>query len=141
MKLNIYFIGLYELRGTAEEVSQINAHLKSQKDQTDETKIVPLDRPEQFLKKISDIPQFDERVACIIFEDAFGEATESVDGKLKMFNDLISVFKTGVEIRNILGMILRIGNYLNGGNRTRLGKNSRYLLGEKSSQTVTACRR
>ena len=112
-------LGLYELRATPDEVTQITAHLVLQEKVEDESKRVPLDRPERFLKAMSEIPQFDERVACIIFEDTFGESTESVDSKLGMFNELVEVFKNGKEIRAILGMILRIGNYLNGGNRTR----------------------
>ena len=111
--------GLYELRATPEEKKSIMEYLQMQEKIEDDSKKVPLDRPENFLKDLSDIPQFDERVACIIFEDSFSEATESVDGKLKMLNDLIEIFMNGVEIQRILGMILRIGNYLNGGNRTR----------------------
>jgi len=32
-------------------------------------------------------------------------------------NDLINVFKSGKEIRHLLGMVLKLGNYMNGGNR------------------------
>ena len=47
------------------------------------------------------------------------EATESVHSKLNELDGLIEVFKSGDEIRQLLGMILNLGNYLNGGNRTR----------------------
>ena len=99
-------------------MAQIRAHLKAQS-ALDEATRIPLDRPEQFLHLMSEIPEFDERVACIIFEDTFNESTENVDGKLHMFDEIVEIFMTGEEIRAILGMILRIGNYLNGGNRTR----------------------
>ena len=99
-------------------MSQIRAHLDAQS-KLEESARIPLDRPEKFLHQMAQIPEFDERVACIIFEDTFNESTENVDGKLHMLDQIIEVFKTGDEIRAILGMILRIGNYLNGGNRTR----------------------
>ena len=45
------------------------------------------------------------------------EAIETQFEKLNELNDLINVFKSGKEIRHLLGMILKLGNYMNGGNR------------------------
>ena len=47
------------------------------------------------------------------------EAIETQFEKLNELNDLINVFKSGKEIRHLLGMILKLGNYMNGGNRNR----------------------
>ncbi|CAG5094834.1 Oidioi.mRNA.OKI2018_I69.XSR.g13902.t2.cds [Oikopleura dioica] len=110
--------GVYELRGSKEELTEIKSYLKGQEELPEE-KRVPVDKPETFLLKLDAIPQFDTRVACFIFHETFMENTEAVDSKLIMLNDLVKIFRTGEEIRRILGMVLRIGNYLNGGNRTR----------------------
>lgn len=110
--------GVFELRGTKEELGEIKSYLKGQ-EALPEEKRVPLDKPETFLLKLDAIPQFDTRVACFIFHETFMENTEAVDSKLIMLNDLVKIFRTGEEIRRLLGMVLRIGNYLNGGNRTR----------------------
>ena len=47
----------------------------------------------------------------------YKEAIETQFEKLNELNDLINVFKSGKEIRHLLGMILKLGNYMNGGNR------------------------
>lgn len=48
---------------------------------------------------MSKLPQFDERVACVIFHDTFKEATEGLTAKIDELQELIGVFRKGQEIR------------------------------------------
>lgn len=60
---------------TEEELSLIKDHVKSHPDQ-------PLDKPEQFLLELSEIPHFGERVACLIFQSDFNDALNNIASKL-----------------------------------------------------------
>lgn len=42
----------------------------------------PLDKPEQFLLELSEIPHFGDRVACLIFQSDFNDALNSIASKL-----------------------------------------------------------
>lgn len=42
----------------------------------------PLDKPEQFLLELSEIPHFGERVACLIFQSDFNDALNNIASKL-----------------------------------------------------------
>ena len=50
----------------------------------------PLDRPENFLFEMSKLPQFDERVACIIFQGLGREISDDVI--TSFLNDVILLF-------------------------------------------------
>ena len=63
--------GLYEIRPTKEETSMIKGHAETMEKIEDLEKRIPLDRPEQFLFEMSQVPQLEERIACFIFEDTF----------------------------------------------------------------------
>ena len=63
--------GLYEIRPTKEETAMIKGHVDTMEKIEDLEKRIPLDRPEQFLFEMSQVPQLEERIACFIFEDTF----------------------------------------------------------------------
>ena len=63
--------GLYEIRPTKEETAMIKGHAETMEKIEDLEKRIPLDRPEQFLFEMSQVPQLEERIACFIFEDTF----------------------------------------------------------------------
>ena len=63
--------GLYEIRPTKEETAMIKGHVDTMEKIEDIEKRIPLDRPEQFLFEMSQVPQLEERIACFIFEDTF----------------------------------------------------------------------
>ena len=92
--------GVYEIRPTGDEISMIAGHVDQKSDK-------PLDRPEQFLYEMSKLPQFDERVACVIFHDTFKEATESLTAKIDELQEPIGIFRKGQEIRYYLTTLIR----------------------------------
>ncbi|MGH0122920.1 UNVERIFIED_CONTAM: hypothetical protein FKN15_018587 [Acipenser sinensis] len=128
---------LYENRAQSDELDKIKKHYETSKE--DEVKL--LDKPEQFLYELSQIPDFSGRARCIIFQPAFTEGIALVHRKVEIvdrvckpaFTEGIALVHRKVEIvdrvckglleprsvKDLLGLILAFGNYMNGGNRTR----------------------
>ncbi|XP_014379246.1 formin-2-like [Alligator sinensis] len=107
---------LYENRAQSDELEKIEKHSKSSKDK-EQTK--SLDKPEQFLYELSLIPNFSERVFCILFQSTFSESICSIHRKLELLQKLCETLKNGAGVMQVLGLVLAFGNYMNGGNRTR----------------------
>ncbi|KAL4640979.1 formin-2-like [Arapaima gigas] len=107
---------LYENRAQDDEMDKIEKHIKSSKEKENSK---PLDKPEQFLFQLSQIPSFSGRVFCILFQSAFGECISSVLRKLEILQKVCMALKSSSGVRQILGLILAFGNFMNGGNRTR----------------------
>lgn len=106
---------LYENRATNEEMVIIKKHIESSKD--DETKV--LDKPEQFLYELSQIPDFTGRAHCIIFQSTFLDTIASIHRKVETVSSVSKELLECPSLKNILGLVLAFGNYMNGGNRTR----------------------
>ncbi|XP_056100695.1 formin-2 isoform X1 [Rhinichthys klamathensis goyatoka] len=107
---------LYENRAQQDELDKIEKHVKSSKDK-EGTK--PLDKPEQFLHQLSQIPDFSGRVFCILFQSTFSECISSVQRKLQILQRVCKALQSGSGVLKILGLVLAFGNFMNGGNRTR----------------------
>ncbi|CAL8382882.1 unnamed protein product [Gadus morhua 'NCC'] len=107
---------LYENRAQQEEMEKIDKHLKSSKEK-DHAK--PLDKPEQFLFQLAQIPNFHERVFCILFQSSFTECISSIVRKLDIMQRVCKTLRTGEGVMKVLGLILAFGNFMNGGNRSR----------------------
>uniref|UniRef100_A0A8C4Q0J3 FH2 domain-containing protein n=1 Tax=Eptatretus burgeri TaxID=7764 RepID=A0A8C4Q0J3_EPTBU len=107
---------LYDNRATKEELDKIAKHIKSNEGKED-AKI--LDKPEQFLSELAEIPSFAARVYCIIFQATFTENIESITGKLDNVQKVIKTLRDGSGVQRLLALVLTLGNYMNGGNRTR----------------------
>ncbi|XP_076604687.1 formin-1 isoform X2 [Chaetodon auriga] len=106
---------LYENRATSDEMDRIMRHYEKSKE--DEVKL--LDKPEQFLYELSQIPNFAGRAHCIIFQSVFLDTISSLRRKVDI---ILNVCKNLLEcncLRDVLGLVLAFGNYMNGGNRTR----------------------
>ncbi|XP_022104818.1 uncharacterized protein LOC110986863 [Acanthaster planci] len=103
---------LYEIRHQDDELAKIKAHLDKETDQ-------PLDKPEQFLYELSQIPGFADRVYCMTFQASFSENLTILKTKLGNVQCVCEVLLTSDGVKKILGLILAFGNYMNGGNRTR----------------------
>lgn len=103
---------LYEIRPTSDELKAIKDHLASKPD-------VPLDKPEQFLLDLSQIPDYAARVDCIMFQSTYAEVISSVENKLNNLKMTCDTLLKNVEVHQVLGLILALGNYMNGGNRSR----------------------
>ncbi|XP_060070537.1 protein cappuccino-like [Ylistrum balloti] len=103
---------IYDSRGEPDEIKKLKKHVDKHPD-------VPLDKPDQFLYDLTLIPDFVDRIHCFIFQQTFLECMSVIENKfnnLKMTADLLM---RDEGIRNILGLVLAIGNYMNGGNRNR----------------------
>ncbi|XP_072032557.1 LOW QUALITY PROTEIN: uncharacterized protein [Amphiura filiformis] len=103
---------LYEIRPQSDELKTIDNYLKKETDE-------PLDKPEQFLHELSQIPDFAERVYCITFQSEFKENLTSVSSKLTALQETCKALQENESVKHILSIVLTFGNYMNGGNRTR----------------------
>ncbi|KAG8000212.1 Formin-2 [Nibea albiflora] len=107
---------LYENRAQADEMDSITKHMKSSKDKEDAK---PLDKPEQFLFQLSQIPNFSERVFCILFQSTFHECITSILRKVEILQRVCKTLQSGECVLKVLGLVLAFGNFMNGGNRSR----------------------
>ncbi|XP_077101806.1 formin-2 isoform X2 [Siphateles boraxobius] len=107
---------LYENRAQQDELDKIEKHVKSSKDKGGAK---PLDKPEQFLHQLSQIPDFSGRVFCILFQSTFSECISSVQRKLQILQRVCKAVQSGSGVLQILGLVLAFGNFMNGGNRSR----------------------
>ncbi|NWQ74067.1 FMN2 protein, partial [Columbina picui] len=107
---------LYENRAQTDELEKIEKHSKASKEKENAKS---LDKPEQFLYELSLIPNFSERVFCILFQSTFSESISSIHRKLELLQKLCEMLKNGSGVMQVLGLVLAFGNYMNGGNRTR----------------------
>lgn len=78
-------------RATKEEIDLIKDHLARQPDQ-------PLDKPEQFLLELSEIPHFAERIVCFVMQSEFNDAISSVRNKLSNIKATSEVNKIFITI-------------------------------------------
>lgn len=80
---------------------------------------IPLDGPEIFLLKLSEISCAPERIACIIFRHEFEEANAQIGQKIKTVRDLCESLMDNDHLNDLFAIILTVGNFMNGGNRYR----------------------
>lgn len=80
---------------------------------------VPLDGPEHFLLKVSEISCAPERIACMIFRNDFEEASTIIERKIKLIRNLCEFLMDDCNLRELFAIILTLGNFMNGGNRYR----------------------
>ncbi|XP_058254382.1 formin-1-like isoform X1 [Hemibagrus wyckioides] len=106
---------LYENRAQNDELEKIKKHFENSKE--DEVKL--LDKPEQFLYELAQIPDFAGRVHCIIFQSMFLDSIASIHGKVEIISRVSKGLLESNSIKDVIGLILAFGNYMNGGNRTR----------------------
>ncbi|XP_069392452.1 formin-like isoform X1 [Paralichthys olivaceus] len=106
---------LYENRATSDEMEKIMRHYEKSKE--DEVKL--LDKPEQFLYELSQIPDFAGRAHCIIFQSVFLDTIASIHRKVEILSNVSKELLECNSLRDIIGLVLAFGNYMNGGNRTR----------------------
>ncbi|XP_066464600.1 formin-1 isoform X3 [Eleutherodactylus coqui] len=106
---------LYENRAQKDELETIKKHYETSK--AEDVKL--LDKPEQFLYELSQIPNFTERAKCIIFQSVFAEGICSIHRKIDIVTRISMSLLEMDSVKNVMGLILAFGNYMNGGNRTR----------------------
>uniref|UniRef100_A0A8K9XAE9 Formin 1 n=1 Tax=Oncorhynchus mykiss TaxID=8022 RepID=A0A8K9XAE9_ONCMY len=106
---------LYENRATSDELEKIKKHYETSKE--DEVKL--LDKPEQFLYELSQIPDFSGRSHCIIFQSIFLDSMSSIHRKVEIVSTVSKDLLDCSSVKDVIGLVLAFGNYMNGGNRTR----------------------
>ncbi|XP_072341014.1 LOW QUALITY PROTEIN: formin-1 [Scyliorhinus torazame] len=106
---------LYDNRAQAEELAKIRKYYEKSK----EEEIKLLDKPEQFLYELSQIPNFPERTHCIIFQSVFMEGICTIRRKVGNVLHLSKSLTDQQNVKIVLGLVLAFGNHMNGGNRTR----------------------
>eukprot|EP00063_Salmo_salar_P091098 XP_014065933.1 PREDICTED: formin-like isoform X1 [Salmo salar] len=106
---------LYENRATSDELEKIKKHYETSKE--DEVKL--LDKPEQFLYELSQIPDFSGRSHCIIFQSIFLDSMSSIHRKVEIVSTVSKDLLDCSSVKDVMGLVLAFGNYMNGGNRTR----------------------
>ncbi|KAM9842966.1 formin [Aulostomus maculatus] len=106
---------LYENRASTDEIGKIKKHYETSKE--DEVKL--LDKPEQFLYELSQIPDFAGRAKCIIFQSVFLDTISSIRRKVAIISNVCKELLECNSLREVMGLVLAFGNYMNGGNRTR----------------------
>lgn len=106
---------LYENRATSEELDRISKHNETSKE--DEMKL--LDKPERFLYELSQIPDFADRAQCMIFQSVFLDTISSLRRKVEVISHVCKDLLVCDSLRDVMGLVLAFGNYMNGGNRTR----------------------
>ncbi|XP_069588533.1 formin-1 isoform X3 [Ranitomeya imitator] len=106
---------LYENRAQKDELETIKKHYETSTAEN----VKLLDKPEQFLYELSQIPNFTQRAKCIIFQSVFAEGIGSVHRKIDIVTQICKSLLELAAVKDIMGLILAFGNYMNGGNRTR----------------------
>ena len=105
---------LLDIRATKEETDQLRKHIM-----TGNREEEPLDKPDMFVWNMAQIPHFQERISCFVFRSTFPDKMGEVSKKLDNLKMTIDALIKSDEIRNILGIILAFGNYMNGGNKQK----------------------
>ncbi|KAM6965328.1 formin [Aplochiton taeniatus] len=106
---------LYDNRAQPDELERIKKHFET----SDEDQMKLLDKPEQFLYELSQIPDFPGRAHCIIFQSVFIDSILSLQRKVDIISKVCKVLLEHRGVRQVVALILALGNYMNGGNRTR----------------------
>ncbi|XP_042370657.1 formin, partial [Plectropomus leopardus] len=106
---------LYENRAQPEELERIRKHYET----SEEEDIKLLDKPEQFLYELSQIPDFAGRAHCIIFQSTFIDGIASIQRKLNTVSCVCKALLESDGVKDVVGLVLALGNHMNGGNRTR----------------------
>ncbi|XP_029680918.1 formin-2-like isoform X2 [Formica exsecta] len=103
---------IYEIKPTEKEIAEIAAHEAEYPD-------IPIDQPELFLKRLSGIKHFSERIACLMLQSEFQDAISSVSYKLNNVRTTCDFLMQSESLKKVIAIILTLGNYMNGGNMMR----------------------
>lgn len=105
---------IMEIKATKEELNAIKDAVASHTDGSP-----PLDAPENFLLRISQVSSSAERISCIVFQAEFDEQCTMVSRKLITVKSLCEFLLDNDGLKEVFSIILTLGNFMNGGNRQR----------------------
>ena len=95
---------------TLDEIKKIERSLNGQKGMID-----MYGKPEQYCMILNDIPNVKLRLESWIFMDEFNEKYDRASDSLKIYIDGCKELKESHTLKQIIGLILQCGNYMNGG--------------------------
>ena len=75
----------------------------------------PLANSDEYLLQISKIHKFAQRVECWSFRSAFAENILDLKEKVAALSAATKAIKESNYVRQILGVVLSVGNHMNGG--------------------------
>lgn len=108
---------IMSIKATADELALIKEAIAAHK--ASDPSPPPLDAPEHFLLRLSEITSSAERISCIVFQDEFEELSSSVSRKLTIVKSLCEFLLDNEDLKEVFSIILTLGNFMNGGNRQR----------------------
>lgn len=76
---------------------------------------VPLALPEQFMWVIGNLPAYQQRLDCWDFVRAYVDRYNSYSEALSQFDQMMEAILDSTQLPPMLGLVLAVGNYLNGG--------------------------
>lgn len=104
---------------TTEELKMID-HIKATESELEilheVTEVDRLDKPDRWLLELSEIDMLQERIICLKFKTEFDYNIRKVFENLNISNSLSVFFLENQYLKQTLGIILTLGNYLNGDN-------------------------
>lgn len=74
-----------------------------------------LDKPERFALEIVTIPRVKDILTCWLYLQDFSETTSPLTKNFLSIIDSCQIARSSSGLRKVLGTILAVGNYLNGG--------------------------
>eukprot|EP00028_Trichosphaerium_sp_Am-I-7-wt_P009750 CAMPEP_0168526838 /NCGR_PEP_ID=MMETSP0405-20121227/12229_1 /TAXON_ID=498012 /ORGANISM="Trichosphaerium sp, Strain Am-I-7 wt" /LENGTH=984 /DNA_ID=CAMNT_0008549803 /DNA_START=13 /DNA_END=2970 /DNA_ORIENTATION=- len=112
---------------TADEIKLIK--------EVDKNPAFTLDKPDRYLLELSVIPCLAQRIKCWVFKQDFENIKSSIEKPLNILHSACMQVKNSVSLKRMLGAVLTVGNYMNGG--TKRGQANGYTLDVLSKLTVT----
>lgn len=102
-----------DIKATPDEIAQIKDAVAQGSNET------PLDVPESWLLKLSQVNSSSERIHCIVFQAEFEENCVLVSRKISIVKSLCEFLLDNEDLKQLFSIILTLGNFMNGGNRQR----------------------
>ncbi|CAF1316193.1 unnamed protein product, partial [Didymodactylos carnosus] len=102
--------GVYNNQPTDDEIQLLEPYLNDNQ---------ALDKPELFLTGLLKIPCMSDRLHCLVFEISFNETLSSIDAQLNTLLTACDELIHSTSLKQLLGLILAIGNFLNAKNNSR----------------------
>jgi formin 2 len=102
-----------DIKATTDEIALIKDAIAQCSNDT------PLDVPESWLLKLSQVNSSSERIHCIVFQSEFEESCVLVSRKISLVKSLSEFLLFNENLKQLFSIILTLGNFMNGGNRQR----------------------
>lgn len=74
-----------------------------------------LGKVEQFFLEVMEIPRYGARLECFLFKQRFGREAEELGAALATVRRAVAELEGSAKFRRLLEVVLRLGNFLNGG--------------------------